>query len=135
MNVNQQQTTRATNPSLEPIYSSDAKNDDEIDLLEIFFILRERWKLLALFTFIGLCVGVFFISWIRAQYASDVLLHIDSKNKGSAVVEMGALFDVESPAETEIRLIKSRKVLASVVLQEHLNLHAIPIGFKNRLLK
>ena len=135
MNVNQQQTTRATNPSLEPIYSSDAKNDDEIDLLEIFFILRERWKLLALFTFIGLCVGVLLISWIREQYASDVLLHIDSKNKGSAVVEMGALFDVESPAETEIRLIKSRKVLASVVLQEHLNLHAIPIGFKNRLLK
>jgi hypothetical protein len=83
----------------------------------------------------GLCVGVLLISWIREQYASDVLLHIDSKNKGSAVVEMGALFDVESPAETEIRLIKSRKVLASVVLQEHLNLHAIPIGFKNRLLK
>jgi len=97
--------------------------------------LRERWKLLALFTFIGLCVGVFFISWIRAQYASDVLLQIDAKNNGSAMVDMGALFDVESPAETEIRLIKSRKVLASVVEQEHLNLHAIPVGFKNRISK
>lgn len=130
-----QQVTSTTNSNLEPNYATEIKNDDEIDLLEILTVLREHWKLLFSFTFLGLCVGVFLISWVREQYSSDVLLHIDSKNKGSAVVEMGALFDVESPAETEIRLIKSRKVLASVVLQEHLNLHAIPIGFKNRLLK
>ena len=130
-----QQVTSTTNSNLEPNYAKDINKDDEIDLLEILKVLREHLKLLFFFTFIGLCVGVLLISWIREQYASDVLLHIDSKNKGSAVVEMGALFDVESPAETEIRLIKSRKVLASVVLQEHLNLHAIPIGFKNRLLK
>lgn len=135
MNDKQQQVTRTTNPSLEPIYSPDTKNDDEIDLLEIFFMLRERWKLLAFFTFIGLCVGVLLISWIREQYASDVLLQIDSKSNASAMVDMGALFDVESPAETEIRLIKSRKVLGSVVEQEHLNLLAIPVGFKNRMLK
>src|SRR5574344_1556950 len=130
-----QQVTSTTNSNLEPNYAKDINKDDEIDLLEILKVLREHLKLLFFFTFIGLCTGAFLISWVREQYSSDVLLQIDSKSNASAMVDMGALFDVESPAETEIRLIKSRKVLASVVLQEHLNLHAIPIGFKNRLLK
>ena len=115
--------------------SAEVKNNDEIDLLEVFSALREHWKLLSLFTVVGLCIGVFLVSWIREEYFSDVLLQIDTKGNASAMIEMGALFDVESPAETEIRLIKSRKVLGSVVKQEHLNTIAVPVGFKNRLLK
>lgn len=122
-------------PTIPPAVSAEIKNNDEIDLLEIFAVLHEHWKLLSLFTVTGLCIGIFLVSWIREGYFSDVLLQIDTKGHGSAMIEMGAMFDIESPAETEIRLIKSRKVLASVVKQEHLNTIAVPVGLKNRLLK
>ena len=112
----------------------DMAKDDEIDLLAIAKILWTRKWSVVLFSFFGLCVGVFLTRWMRDVYSSDALLQLDSKSsKASAMVDMGSLFEQESPAEAEIRLIKSRQVLMEVVEKEHLNYSASPIGFKERL--
>ena len=112
----------------------DVAKDDEIDLLAIAKILWTRKWSVVLFSFLGLCVGVFLTRWMRDVYSSDALLQLDSKSsKASAMVDMGSLFEQESPAEAEIRLIKSRQVLMEVVEKEHLNYSASPIGFKERL--
>ena len=109
-------------------------SDDEIDILEILGILFSHWKILTLFTVVGLIAGLFFACYSRNIYKSDVMLQLDLKAGGAqAMVEMGALFDTESPAETEIRIIKSRQILSKVVKQEHLMYKATPVNFLDRL--
>lgn len=113
---------------------SAVEQDDEIDLIAIAKILwAKKWIVLA-FTFVGLLVGFFLMRWMRDVYSSDALLQLDvSSSKTSAMVDIGSIFEQESPAEAEIRLIKSRHVLMEVVTKENLNYSSSPIGFWNRL--
>lgn len=114
--------------------NSAVEQDDEIDLIAIAKILwAKKWIVLA-FTFVGLLVGFFLMRWMRDVYSSDALLQLDvSSSKTSAMVDIGSIFEQESPAEAEIRLIKSRYVLMEVVTKENLNYSSSPIGFWNRL--
>lgn len=114
--------------------NSAVEQDDEIDLIAIAKILwAKKWIVLA-FTFVGLLVGFFLMRWMRDVYSSDALLQLDvSSSKTSAMVDIGSIFEQESPAEAEIRLIKSRHVLMEVVTKENLNYSSSPIGFWNRL--
>ena len=66
----------------------------------------------------------------------DALLQIETKNgKGPSMMgDMAALFATTSPAETEIELIKSRRVLGSTVEAKRLQYYAIPKGKWDRLL-
>lgn len=112
-----------------------AKNDDEIDLLEVLGILLKHKLFLFFCLVVGAVVGFLASNWVRPQYTSDALLQIDVKgNKaGKAMGEMGALLDVASPAEAEIELLKSRMVLSYVVEQERLCFNAYPKGPMKRL--
>lgn len=114
--------------------NSAVEQDDEIDLIAIAKILwAKKWIVLA-FTFVGLLVGFFLMRWMRDVYSSDALLQLDvSSSKTSAMVDIGSIFEQESPAEAEIRLIKSRHVLMEVVTKENLNYSSSPTGFWNRL--
>lgn len=114
--------------------NSAVEQDDEIDLIAVAKILwAKKWIVLA-FTFVGLLVGFFLMRWMRDVYSSDALLQLDvSSSKTSAMVDIGSIFEQESPAEAEIRLIKSRHVLMEVVTKENLNYSSSPIGFWNRL--
>mgnify|MGYP003433817648 FL=1 len=114
--------------------NSAVEQNDEIDLIAIAKILwAKKWIVLA-FTFVGLLVGFFLMRWMRDVYSSDALLQLDvSSSKTSAMVDIGSIFEQESPAEAEIRLIKSRHVLMEVVTKENLNYSSSPIGFWNRL--
>lgn len=114
--------------------NSAVEQDDEIDLIAIAKIIwAKKWIVLA-FTFVGLLVGFFLMRWMRDVYSSDALLQLDvSSSKTSAMVDIGSIFEQESPAEAEIRLIKSRHVLMEVVTKENLNYSSSPIGFWNRL--
>lgn len=116
--------------------SVNAVAEDEIDLLEVFSILKVRWKILAAFLVAGLIVGILFVSWLRPVFQSDALLQIDVEGSkaGMAMGEMGALLDAPSPADAEIELIKSRMVLSHVIEAEKLCYSAIPLGKSDRLL-
>ncbi|SHK29767.1 polysaccharide biosynthesis tyrosine autokinase [Fibrobacter sp. UWEL] len=95
---------------------------------------KQRWLLLT-FVLVGAAVGVFVGNWIRPQYSSDALLKLEVKssksNKSSDVLDM--LFAQGSPADAEIEMIKSRRVLSYVVDAEGLCYKANPIGLVDRL--
>lgn len=113
---------------------------DTITLLEAVSILwKKKWTLF-LFIILGGIIGVVVGMWIRPQFTSDALLQIDVRgNKSGNVMsktmgDMGALFDVTSPADAEIELLKSRMVLNYVVEEEDLIYSATPVNKLNRLL-
>ena len=110
--------------------------NNTITLLEALFILWKKRFFLLIFIAVGAIVGVGIGMWIRPQFTSDLLLQIDVKGSkaSKAMGEMGELFDVTSPADAEIELIKSRMVLSQVVNEEHLIYSAIPQNKLNRLL-
>ncbi|MCQ2104871.1 MAG: polysaccharide biosynthesis tyrosine autokinase [Fibrobacter sp.] len=111
------------------------KPADTITLIDAIAILWKRRFLLLFFALIGAGIGVFMGNWIRPQYSSDALLKLDVKgNKaGRAMGEMGMLLEMASPADAEIPVIKSRKVLSYVVDAEALCYNATPIGFMERI--
>ena len=113
------------------------KKTEEIDLLGLLQNLLKNWFIvLPCIIFAGV-VGVFVAMWIRPVYQVDALLQIETKNsKGPSMMmgDMAALFASTSPAETEVELIKSRRVLGATIESKRLQYYAIPKGKLDRLL-
>lgn len=111
------------------------KPSNGITLLDAISLLWKHRLFLLLFILAGAAAGTFWGNWVRPQFTSDALLKLDVKgNKaGRAMGEMGMLLDMASPADAEIPVIKSRRVLSYVVDAEGLCFDAIPMGFADRL--
>ena len=111
------------------------KKTEEKDLFELLQNLLKNWFIVLPCVIFAAAVGVFVAMWIRPVYQVDALLQIETKNgKGSSMMgDMAALFATTSPAETEIELIKSRRVLGSTVEVKRLQYYAIPKGKWDRL--
>ena len=111
------------------------KKTEEKDLFELIQNLLKNWFVVLPCTVFAVAVGVFVMLWIRPVYQVDALLQIETKNgKGNALMgDMAALFTTTSPSETEIELIKSRRVLGSTVESKRLQYYAIPKGKWDRL--
>ena len=121
---------------LNPESGQSKKADDEIDILEIVSILIAKWPILIAFVLVGMVAGFFVANYIRPAFSSDALLQVDQNGSsaGLALGDMGAMLDVASPADAEIQLIQSRRVLEVVVDAEHLSYDAIPVALLPRLL-
>ncbi len=111
------------------------KKTEEKDLFELIQNLLKNWYIVLPCVLFASVVGVFVAMWIRPVYQVDALLQIETKNtKGPSMMgDMAALFATTSPAETEIELIKSRRVLGSTVEAKRLQYYAIPKGKWDRL--
>ena len=111
------------------------KKTEEKDLFELIQNLLKNWFIVLPCVVFAVAMGVFVALWIRPVYQVDALLQIETKNgKGNALMgDMAALFTTTSPAETEIELIKSRRVLGSTVESMRLQYYAIPKGKWDRL--
>ena len=111
------------------------KKTEEKDLFELVQNLLKNWYIVLPCVLFAVAVGVFVAMWIRPVYQVDALLQIETKNgKGPSMMgDMAALFATTSPAETEIELIKSRRVLGSTVEVKRLQYYAIPKGKWDRL--
>ena len=110
------------------------KKTEEKDLFELLQNLLKNWFVVLPCILFAAAVGLFVAMWIRPVYQVDALLQIETKNaKTSMMGDMAALFATTSPAETEIELIKSRRVLGSTVEAKHLQYYAIPRGKWDRL--
>jgi len=109
-----------------------ATNDEEMTLKELLLLVwGNRWLVLATTLGCGLVAALWVFSE-RPVYKVDALLQIETKKSkmgGSAIGAMADLFDVASPAETEIEVIKSRKVLSRVAENLHLDLQVTPKGW------
>ncbi len=113
-----------------------SKKTEEKDLGDYLLNLIKNWYVvLPCMVFAGM-VGVFFAFWIRPVYQVDALLQIEKKgSNGPAMMgDMAAIFATTSPAETEIELIKSRKVLGATIESKRLQYYAIPKSKWDRLL-
>lgn len=112
------------------------KKTEEKDLFELVQNLLKNWFIVLPCVLFAVAVGIFVAMWIRPVYQVDALLQIETKNgKGPSMMgDMAALFATTSPAETEIELIKSRRVLGSTVEAKRLQYYAIPKGKWDRLL-
>ncbi len=111
------------------------KKTEEKDLFELVQNLLKNWYIVLPCVLFAAAIGVFVAMWIRPVYQVDALLQIETKNgKGPSMMgDMAALFATTSPAETEIELIKSRRVLGSTVEVKRLQYYAIPKGKWDRL--
>ena len=110
--------------------------DDEIDILELVGVLLAKWPILAVFVVLGTVSGFIVSNYIRPVFSSDALLQVDLNGNSASLAmgEMGALLDAASPADAEIQLIRSRRVLSVVVDKEHLSYGATPVALLPRLL-
>ena len=112
------------------------KKKEETDLGEFLKELAKNWYIMVPCIFLAAAVGAFIAQWIRPVYQVDALLQIEAKSNKSAglVGGLGNLFATNSPAETEMELIKSRQVMGSAVEKMRLDLVAEPLNKLDRLL-
>ena len=112
-----------------------SKKTEEKDFFDFLQTLLKNWYIVFPCMIFAGVVGIFVAMWIRPVYQVDALLQIETKNgKGSSMMgDMAALFATTSPAETEIELIKSRRVLGTTIESKRLQYYAVPKGKWDRL--
>ncbi|MDK9557282.1 polysaccharide biosynthesis tyrosine autokinase [Marinobacter sp. M216] len=99
-------------------------DDDEIDLLALFGTLRDGRWLIIVVTLVFTAVGVAYALIQPPIYQANALIQVEDKQGGLPGMEnLSGLLESPSNAETEIQLIKSRRVLGKVV--DNLNLDIV----------
>lgn len=113
--------------------------DDSIDLKQLFFMLLRQWKIIVACVVLALLLALLYLRVTSPTYAVNGLIQVeDNKNMSTALLgDVANLMEVQSPAQTEVELIKSRFVLSKVI--ENLNLDisikSLDNTLSNRLLK
>ncbi|MEA1081428.1 polysaccharide biosynthesis tyrosine autokinase [Marinobacter qingdaonensis] len=102
----------------------DSGQDDEIDLLALFGTLWDgRWLIISV-TLAFAVLGVAYALLKTPIYQANALIQVEDKQGGLPGMEnLSGLLESPSNAETEIQLIKSRRVLGKVV--DNLNLDIV----------
>ncbi|RYY79816.1 MAG: polysaccharide biosynthesis tyrosine autokinase [Moraxellaceae bacterium] len=113
--------------------------DDSIDLKQLFFMLLRQWKIIVACVVLALLLALLYLRITSPTYAVNGLIQVeDSKNMSTALLgDVANLMEVQSPAQTEVELLKSRYVLSKVI--ENLNLdisvQSLDNTLSNRLFK
>ncbi|HZZ86323.1 MAG TPA: polysaccharide biosynthesis tyrosine autokinase [Anaeromyxobacteraceae bacterium] len=100
---------------------------EEVSLQEYLGTLVEaRWLILAVAA-AALLAGLLFVKFATPVYRSDVLVQVEEKKSAIAGLEgLSDMFPGESPADTEIEILRSRAVVGAVVDQLHLDVESRP---------
>lgn len=110
--------------------SSTLLDDDEIDLMALLGTLWDGRWVIVLVTFLFTAGGVFYALIKVPVYQANALIQIESSKGGlPGMDEVSELFASDSSAVTEIEIIKSRRVLGSVVDTLNLDIVAEPHYF------
>ncbi|MGP9513678.1 Wzz/FepE/Etk N-terminal domain-containing protein, partial [Psychrobacter sp. AOP5-GZ1-6] len=94
------------------------RDNDEIDLLALLWVLLRGWKMIVIFALLGLTIGVLYSRYVNPTFQADALLQLDDQDQGisalgSNISELVA--PQVSKADTEAELIRSRMILEPVV--------------------
>ncbi|WP_105902564.1 polysaccharide biosynthesis tyrosine autokinase [Vibrio gangliei] len=102
-----------------------SSHSDVIDLGKLFGILLDHKWFIIITTFIFAVLGVSYALLATPIYKTDALIQVEQKSTGLPALnsDMTDLFDTESPAATEIEILKSRMVLGETV--DNLNLTTV----------
>jgi tyrosine-protein kinase Etk/Wzc len=108
-------------------------DEDEIQLSEIFAVLRESLGLIALTTACALVIGSIYAFLWTPTYRADVLIQVDDDTGAGTINDklgdLAALFQNKASADAEIELIRSRMVVGEAVSRLHLDIDARPHWF------
>lgn len=115
---------------LKPIHSDDISSEDEINLSEIFAVLRENLSLIAIVAAVVLAIGTLYAFLGTPVYRADAMIQVDSDSAVGSINEklgdMASLFQTKATADAEIELIGSRTVVSESVRRLHLDIDAEP---------
>ncbi|MDT8453437.1 MAG: polysaccharide biosynthesis tyrosine autokinase, partial [Gammaproteobacteria bacterium] len=108
-----------------------AIEDDTIDLSELIGSLIENRYLIAGVTALFFVIAVFYAVLATPVYRGDAMLQIDDQGSSmGAMGELDAIMGTESSsADTEIEIIRSRKVFGAVVDNLNLTTTVEPVTF------
>ncbi|WP_201527685.1 polysaccharide biosynthesis tyrosine autokinase [Psychrobacter frigidicola] len=114
------------------------RDNNEIDLSALFWLLLRGWKVIIIFALLGLALGLLYSRYVNPTFKADGLVQIDEKSKGIEALgeNISDLIGSEvSKAQTETELIKSRMVLEPVVNLLHLGIRISDptVGYVDRL--
>jgi len=101
------------------------RDNDEIDLLALLWVLLRGWKMIIIFALLGLAIGVLYSRYVNPTFKADALLQLDEKDQGLSALgaNISELVAPEvSKADTEAELIRSRMILEPVVNLLHLRI-------------
>ncbi|MCU4308162.1 polysaccharide biosynthesis tyrosine autokinase [Acinetobacter radioresistens] len=110
--------------------SNSTPQEDTIDLKELFFALIAQWKLIALCMILSLVCALLYLRATPNTYQVDAMIQVeDSKGAGAAALlgELGTSLPGglggKSPADAEIEILNSRKVLGQTIQDLNLDIH------------
>lgn len=110
--------------------STSQQDNDEIDLMALLGALWDGRWVVAFVTLLFTAIGVFYALIQVPVYQANALIQIEEKRGGLPGMEdVSALFESSSSADTEIEIIKSRRVLGSVVDALNLDINTTPNYF------
>lgn len=100
---------------------STAPSDDEIDLTELFdTLLFHKWRIALVTAIFGMCGALYALS-STPVYQADAMLEV-SGSKNQILGPLSELMGTQNtPADTEIELIKSRLILGKAVNELNLD--------------
>lgn len=118
---------------LKQVRWDDTSSEDEINLSEVFGVLRENRPLIAGVTAIVLALGMAYALLGTPIYRADAMIQVDS-DPGAASLndklgDLATLFQTKATADAEIQLIGSRMVVTDAVQRLHLDIDAKPHYF------
>ncbi len=112
--------------------------EEELDLMDLFFTLMRRWKLIVLIALPIFILGIFFASSRPTIYKGEMTLMVSSgKNFSASSLESGGLSVNQKLATTYVEIAKSKVILNSVISKYDLdtnlknlqnNVQITPIG-------
>ncbi len=90
-------------------------------------LVEYRWTAIAVFL-LGVGIAVLRLALATPTYEESVLVQVEGHTKTvPGFAEVSPLFDPESPAEAEMRIMRSRPLLESVVTDLRLDVEARPL--------
>jgi tyrosine-protein kinase Etk/Wzc len=109
--------------------STDSSGD--LSLQDVIGIVLDDWKLVFLAVFVVTALGGFHLWRTTPIYKVDALVQLEEKDAGAQALfgDAGAMFEIASPAEAEMEIIRSRMVLGRVVDALKLDIVAVPKYF------
>ncbi len=104
--------------------------DEGLDLHHYIGLLLENRWLIILFTAIGTLLGGAVATFSTPVYKADALLQVEEQSSTlGALEDVSNLFEIETPINAELEILKSRMVLGKVVTNLKLDLQATPKYF------
>ncbi len=93
---------------------------DEIDLREVFNLIRHNWKLIAVITFVFMMVGIYYAETRPPVYRSTAMIEVSNDSPAAGLGTAGSAVNMMalqqgSPSNLETVLLQSPYILSNVV--------------------